>query len=99
METYKMNKNLKYIISEENYGDTTWNENKRYKDLLGLPNSLTYQNQERFKTDLKYRINDFLEEIGYSEGFTDDVQFYTIPDELTNSNMDKEGICINQTHY
>tara|TARA_Y100000310_G_scaffold269523_1_gene282743 strand:+ start:547 stop:837 length:291 start_codon:yes stop_codon:yes gene_type:complete len=94
-----MTKEIGDIVSEENYGNTSWNENGRNQGFLGLPNPSQYQNQEKFKTDLQFRINNFLEEIGYDDEITDDIQFYSRPDRSTNSDMDNGGIYINKTPY
>jgi hypothetical protein len=93
-----MAKEIEDIISEDDYGYIHWNENKRNEGFLGLPNKTHYKNSEKFKTDLQYKINNFLEEIGYDDK-NDDIQFYSGLDNSEMEFIEENEPCIKRNNY
>ena len=73
MEAYTMSKDLKDIISEENYGTSSNLEREKYNGTQ-LPRPSNYTEDLKFQADLQDGITEFLNDIGY-DPLTDDVQY------------------------
>ncbi len=71
-----MSKDLKDIISEENYGDPNTHKKGRYS-RTNLPRPSNYTEELEFQADLQEGITEFLKDIDY-DPLTDDVQYQDI---------------------